>query len=58
MLRESVDYIFLEGVGLDTKMLKRWVIKNVPSNVVKATAEVRRDWLLYVHIHIDAQHRD
>jgi hypothetical protein len=41
MLRPSVDYPFVENVGLDTKQLKRWVIKSVPSHVVKATAEVR-----------------
>lgn len=40
LLRPSEDYVFQEGVGLDSKMLKRWVIKSVPSHVVKATAEV------------------
>lgn len=41
MLRPSVDYPFVENQGLDTKTIKRWVIKSVPSHVLKATAEVR-----------------
>lgn len=27
--------------GLDTKMIKKWVTKNLPNHVVQATAEVR-----------------